>query len=345
MSEPTLEQNLTAWLAEGILSEEQADAIRTRQVDGDAKTGRLQIYAQVLGYAGGAFALGVVFVVMSGHWEALGILGRLVLVGIVTAAILVAGVRAGRSESPAAAKLGEFLLFLGVISVGLLAGMVTGDFLPRDEYAMITAESGALPLVVGAGVSLVIAVAVWLKRKTAVPHVAMALSLGAFALGLISHFSQNDPFSPVGTVFFWLGVAWLVLAERGFLRPLNEAWSMGCLAIGVGLYSETIFASSTANELATGTAWFGLAISTLLLLAGARLGRGPGIGFGSVGILGFVMTLLFAAPKTDVFLYTALAAIGIALVGGAVALCVIRKRAAGKRMKGDPDGIALLQKP
>ncbi|KAF0208675.1 MAG: hypothetical protein FD171_316 [Actinobacteria bacterium] len=120
---------------------------------------------------------------------------------------------------------------------------------------------------------------------------------------------------------------------------------MGCLAIGVGLYAETIFASSTANELATGTAWFGLAVSAILLLAGARLGRGPGIGFGSVGILGFVMTLLFAAPKTDTFLYAALAAIGIALVGAAVALLVIRKKAAVKRMKGDPDGIALLQKP
>jgi hypothetical protein len=360
MRDPSLEQNLTTWLAEGILSEEQAEAIRAQEarLAGSGSAG-FPVYALALGYAVGAVALGTVFVVMSGYWGALGFLGRTLVVGALTAGLLGSGIWAVRQGPVSSKRLGEFLLALAVISAGLFAGMVVDGPPSANPYTTVISEtgteysetssaSGTLSLTIGSGVAFALAAAVWIRRKSALPLVMLALSLGTFIVALTGQLggSQDNPIGPMGTVFFFVGIAWLVLAERGVLRPRDEAWSMGSLALGVGIYAEIVTAGMSSNgEPPFAVLWFGLAVSLLLLLAGVKLGRGPGIGFGSVGVLAFAMSLLFSAPQTDSFQFAALGAIGVALLGIGVGVLIVRRRASRQRAEGDPDGIALLQVP
>ena len=302
---------------------------------GDATVGnnRTALVAEMLGYAGGALAVGAVFAVMATYGEALGLFGRTGIMGVVALAFIWGGALATRSSSRSARRLGDYLLLLGIIAVGLLAAIAADGLLPRDTLGYVQGNNSALPAVIGTGVSLVAAFLVWRKRESL--QIALALALGAFVLSALFEFAREGAFSLVGLVFASLGLIWMMLAERGIMRPLNSSWAMGCLALGFGLYAEVLRTGAEQSERLSETLWFCIASAALLLLVGARLHRFVAVGFGSIGMLISVATFLTTAPSGSSLPLIALAALGVLLVGASIWLISAEKRKSEGRPQWD----------
>jgi len=302
--------------------------------DAGVGNNRTALLAEMLGYAGGALAVGAVFAVMATYWDALGLFGRTCIMGVVTLAFMWGGALATRSSSKSSRRLGDYLLLLGIIAAGLLAGLTTDEFLPRDELGYVLSSVTALAALVGTGVSLATAFFVWLKRESM--QIALAFALGAFAMSSIFQIAPEAAIQWVGAVFVTLGLIWMVLAERGLMRPLNSSWAMGCLALGFGLYAEVLRTSAEQSGRLSETLWFCITSAALLLFVGARLRRFVAIGFGSIGMLISVATFLTTTPPGSSLPLIALAALGVSLVGASIWLISAEKRKGETTSEGRP---------
>lgn len=152
-----LDEHAREWVAEGLISDHQAGAIRHfEHLDEEGvqplAPQRLTTVAEVAVYLGSVIAFAGGAAIIGPNWDALGLLGQVVL-GLAIAVVgFVAGTWMVRLAEPGTVRLGSFLWAVGTGGVALAVAVVMHEIDPGEE--------GWVPLAIGVPV-LVIGVALW----------------------------------------------------------------------------------------------------------------------------------------------------------------------------------------
>lgn len=179
-----LDDHTREWVAEGLISDDQAGAIRhfehldeLARVD-DVRTlapQRLTTVAEVAVYLGSVIAFAGGAAIIGPNWEALGLLGQVVL-GLAIAAVgFVAGTWMVRLAEPGTMRLGSFLWAIGTGGVGLAVSVVMQEIDPSNE--------GWIPLVIGLPV-LAIGAALWRNLDRPLQLLTGVVGLALIGAGL-----------------------------------------------------------------------------------------------------------------------------------------------------------------
>jgi hypothetical protein len=306
-------QLLSRWVAAGIISPDQAEAIWRLEADktrdpapvtaeapspGQAtsprqapspqaalpEARRIPALAEVLGYAGGSLALGALVALTATYWGRIGTPGRLALSGAVAAICLASGWWLSSNVAPRAKRLGSFVLFIGVAVAGCFVG-----------FAVAGSTTGVeAPLAAAAGAAFICGLAVWWKHRTSLQLIAVTVALVVFvpAAGFMWSYDSHLGASIWGCGYLILGALWCVLAQIGRLMPTETAWALGSLAL---LSGPQVLALQNHDWAEDSGAYLllGGAVSLALLAVAVRLGRWPPLALGAAGIVVFTPQILY----------------------------------------------------
>lgn len=256
---PAALEQLDTWVAAGLLTQDQADAIssfeaaRTRLAPAPARgeprarrAGRVPVFAEALGYLGGVLAIVGLVLVVAHYWIDMATWARVALSGIAALALVTGGVLVREDADPALARL-RWVLWLGATASGaLLAGVVADDVLGAESRKVVT--------LAGAGAVALVSAALWQGRERPVQQLTCLAGTIVFGALLAGQFADGGPIG----VTVWLLAAILLLLglrRRTPLALLTEAVGAAAL-VAAGLIVPTewqafglLLASATACAL------------------------------------------------------------------------------------------------
>lgn len=300
----TLESQLDAWLAAGVISPDTAGRIRTHEA---ASSGipAAQLAAEALGYVGAALAVAAVWLLTFELWRTLADVAQVVALGIVAVA-LAAGAFAvgGRGSGPLDRLQG--VLAAASLSVAAAAAWLLGvEVLGRSEDAVGTA--------IGAG--LVVGV---LAVVRSVPRLALQLAGLVGAAMLIGGATElvGSRSGTAETVAWAVGLLVYAVAPRGWFGPTRTAEL--CAAVySLGAVQMLVWNVDTLPAAAVG-----MVTAAGLVAAGLRRGRGTGTG--ALGLLVFAPQVTFAVFGDRLAGPALLGVLGLVVLTVAVGLTRVR---------------------
>lgn len=306
-----LEGRLDRWVEHGLVSAEQASAIAAWEAGHPAIQQQRggTVLAETVGYLGAVLTVVAGGLVLEEFWERITSWGRLLLVGLLTAAVFAAGwVLRNRAEA-AVQRLVGVLWFASSVGIGVLAGLAAND-------AAVSEEGSALAVM---GAVAVVSAGLYLLRRSTLQLVALSLGLAGTAVaGVLLPRADPDPLF-VGLLLWALGVAWLLLAAGGWLEPRRTAQVLGLLGLGVGCQVGAFGAhAGTAIVL-------GLLTAAVLLWRSAVTGDTVVLSFAAAGVFVFVPQAVFEFFSDTIGAPLALLATGLLLVAAAVGLLLLRR--------------------
>lgn len=300
--------------------------------------------AEILGYVGGALALAAVAALIISFWGQIGILGR---VGI-CAGVAVVGIGGGYAmsglASDAAARLRQFLWFVGVAGVGGAVGLAVNEV--AKNAGAVDPTSSDWGWFAGFVAAAIVGGLIWWRNRTWLQHAAFGLGVGLGALMIVPLLEPtvNRLFPGgglnwgAGAVLALTGVIWGYLGWKGHLPPDNAAWALASMGLLGGI--EIMALSNTGFDGAGGlldwALWLGLAVSVAMLVASVYGRLNVLLGFGCLGVVGFAAELIFELFDGRAVLPVALLSLGAVLVSIAVAVAVV------SRKTGEAAGIPLV---
>ena len=268
---------LERWVAEGLVSPEQAEAIRGRSalpaggpVRPDEATGaHPSLAAEALGYLGGVLVLVAAGALSAQLWGDLPTAGRLGLVGAAAVVLLGAGAAVPRPHRPTAGRLRAVLWLLGTAATALLLALA-GDELGgwQDEDLVLLAGSG----------TALLAGALWRVGGGALLQLALLAALLTTAGSAAAQLGSEEGTVP-GTAVWGTALAWTALAWGGVLPGRRTALLAGALAAIGGALATT----------AADWGW-GLALATVVGVVVAAV-AGRDLALLAVGALGALQVL------------------------------------------------------
>ena len=306
------------WVAEGIISEDQARRIRAREglahgaLAPPARPSMMPLVIEALGYLGGAIVVVATVLIANRYWADLTSTVRLSLLGAAALLLLVGGWLVPERLGDVGTRMRSVVW---VVSTGAVAG-----FLGVLGGQVADVHGSHLALIVTGGTAAY-ALALFVTRPAVLQQVAMMGLLGGTATAALATLVGGDSWPPVG---LWVvGVAWIVLGQIGALRPTGVARAGGAtLAVFGAMFSAFPGADpAIAFSLATVAAVVVLAVvvSDLALLA--------------IGSLGAIQAIIAAANEW--FPDSLVAAVALLLVGGGLvgaAIWIARRR--GRAQEG-----------
>lgn len=292
---------------------------------------RLALGGEVVGYVGGALALGALTALASN----VGPVAQIAVSGLEAAAGLVGGWILAASATPSTRRLGYVLLFLGTIALGGTVGLLTGWLTPDrtiDGYFANTVAN-ASGMVVGA--------IVWWRHRTAIQLVVVAGAMAGtiyFALNRWARWEDVQLYT--ASALFALGCLWALAGEVGWLTPRGAAWAIGCVGILAAPQLLTLHYAEWPSGSLPHIA--GCIVSLALLAVAAWRRRGTALGFGAAGLAIYAPQALNSLYPGSVTAPVVLLFIGVMLIGLSVlAVSVwprVRGRAAGARVPETGNG-------
>jgi hypothetical protein len=312
-----LDEALQRWRDAGLLSQEQVDAIAAVEgargtapasavappapAVGDAPpaTRRRSAAAEGLGYVGAALAVGALFLLLSDVWEQLLVGARLALVGMLTGLALAAAAVLRGEQPPPVRRLVSVLQLCGVVGVGWLTVIVTGEMRGWDPVSVVTA--------VGAAASA-LALPLYLIRPRALLQLASLGSLLVLAMGALS--LPGLVIEPLwyGVALAGIGGAWLALGIGNWLRPTRLAETAGAAVALVGLQVTTFDRYGLAMMV------LAVAVTSALVVGGVARGRLHLVVVGALGVLVLVPQLVFEVFGDTLGAPAVLLVVGLLLV-------------------------------
>ena len=146
---------------------------------------RVPVVSEILGYAGGAFALGGGIALITVFADEIGMYGQIAVCAVAAVAGLVGGFMIGRIDDRGAKRLEEFLLFVGVAGVGAMKGLAAYRIVDAGLLGSsgILAPSTAVDwgLFIGATAAAIVGGIVWWFRRTWIQELAFGVSVAAGA--------------------------------------------------------------------------------------------------------------------------------------------------------------------
>ena len=292
-----LNRESEAWVAEGLVSPEQAEAIRRRYAGGEKERGRAtEALAVIGGIAVGAGVIGFV----AANWDGLGHPLRLLLLSLAIAASYAAGFQL-RDRTDAAPRVGEALYLVGVLAFG------ASLFLVGQMYHVQAHDPLALLLWAGGAVATALVV-----RSRAVAAVAVLIFTAwvGFEFGLaLDDAGEEFAAFPVVAVLYGGALYAAATAAQARIRKewlarsgFTEAGRAAGLPVAAGglfvfTFSEAADELGQAGDELSGLLLAGFALLALLAIAGAAAlalsGRPSRVS--EAGLLAAVVVLLLAA--------------------------------------------------
>ncbi len=257
-----LDRRSSTWVAAGLITPEQRDAIRRFEETGAAvaeRPRRLSLAAEVAVYVGSVFALSGGAMAIGNAWDDLAFAGRLT----VAVAIAVIGVAVGHwlfsFDEPGTDRVAGYVTTLGVGGVSFAAGLLADETGGRD--------SPWVGVAVGVGMLLSSAV-LWRNRDR--PLQALGALVGAgVTVGAFFDAVDGEPVV-AGLVLIAVGAALFAAAHTEAVRPgLVVEVGAGVMAYVGGFMLWDIsdrFAPGVATLIALAVVVYGVRFEELVLM-------------------------------------------------------------------------------
>jgi len=308
---PDVSALVDRWVANGIITAEQAERIRADLAASGAGAAAgparpVSLVAEGLGYLGGVIVVVGLLLVLGMSWDTLSAGGRVAVAAAVMAALAAAGflVPAARLGSTGA-RLRGVLWLSAAIALAATLGLTADELLgwESDDAIVAVASSGA---------AVASAAAWWVSR-----HVLQHLGTVAALLFVVNSCTRLATDSAIwSSLAVWgLGVVWFVLALPGIL-PRRSGAVLGALTATIGGWF-------LVDERGWGTL-FSLGTAVALVAVAVLRRELAVLGIGSVGTL---IALPFAVEKY----FPGVLPAALSLVVGGLALVVIAILTARRR--------------
>lgn len=292
-----LPERLGSWVDAGLITEDQADAIRAHEAE---PPDRAPAWVEPVAYLGAVLVGVALFLFGLEVWDRLAPWGRLTLALLVTVVLVGTGVFLRRSDSGAARRAASFSWFLGLAGVLASSALAVYDVLDvQEEWAVV----------IVAGVTLVASIGLYVAARTGLQQVAMGLATAFMVVSLMAVLPISPPWI-AGLLLAGAGAGWLLLTWGGILTPEPVGWVLGSLLVlGIGF--------GTVDD---GSAWWagaGLVVALALIWLSTRIDLRSVLAVGAVGLLVWI-------PTTVVTLFEDSIAVPVAiLVTGVVTLTAV----------------------
>lgn len=299
-----LDQDLTRWVEGGIVTADQAERIRS--LESSRSEGATSRGVEALAYLGATLVLVALFMLGQELWDQFEAWGKLTLAVIVAGVLYVVGWALGRSSDEAVQRAQTFAWALVVPTVALAGAVLLFEVFGLDDR-----DNGVWVALVAFAAAL----ALWWSRRSVLQMVALAGSLLATTVLLLTRFS-NLPDWAFGLSIFAIGTVWLLLTWGGILTPVRTSYALGSLGVLFISFPES-------NEMP----WplFGLLAALGLVAVSVRLSENVMLGLGVAGLFVYVPMLIFEWFGDSLGAVVALLISGLVLLG--VVVGVVRYRA------------------
>lgn len=295
---------LAEWVDEGLISQDEADAIRHYEGGREPTHGGVR---EVLGYVGAILVLIAGFVLVAEIWEDMKRGGRIAVSGLAAAILIGAGINLVGGATRPTRRVGEVALMLGAAPLGLAVGLTFGETYDEEPLATM-AFAGAL----------VYSMMMYRWHPSWAQHIALVVSAIGVAISLGIATSEANMFVSAGLLII-VGVALLVASWRGWLPPriLSEIGAIAALGLASIFVVGDLSPDTTAGRLALVIC---IGVATALIVAGVYLDRVVLIAGGALGLLGYLPVLIDEVVPGDAGGPISLLAAGLVLIGTAVLL-------------------------
>ncbi len=328
-------ERLDGWVDAGLLTAEQADAIREHERDRLATMPppallappsdgpdvepappppqrRISLVAEALGYLGVALVGVAATILLTEIWEQLRYGARLGLVVVLTLVVGGAGAYARRADEPAFQRLASFSWALTIGGIGWLA------FLLGGENGIGLGEERLGLAVVGS-----MAAGAWalyrLEPRWLQHVVTYATTLSFVVVLLLQPEGEIGPFY-FGVALTALALVWVLLGAARMLPPDPASQWVGLLGLLIGLNVLSVGQHQNVGLIVALVATAGL------LLTGVVAERTLYLGFGAAAVFLFVPQTVFYFFGDTLGAPVVLLIVGVLLL--ATALGVVRLRGA-----------------
>ena len=317
-----LAAHLERWVAAGLISSEQAEAIGAHEREAaparaPAGERRISLIAEALGYVGTALALAGAAVGLGQTWEDIPTWGQLAIAVGVTALLVVGGLILLRQTEPAFRRLQSVLWLLAVGAAAwalVVLGVEVLDL--EDDERMV--------LLVGAGTAALAAL-LWIVRSTALQHGALFATLLAAFIGAVLCLPGEAPIWVYALLVWALGTAWALLGWRRKIEP----WWLG---IALGSVGAVVGPAVGIDEYP----WLlavGLATSIFLMVVSVPTGQVPLLAVGTMGTFGYVTWAVFRYFGETLSVPLTLVVVGGVFLGLAVVAGRLTQVTRGRRRR------------
>lgn len=306
MGTRTIDTDLDAWIAAGIISSDQADQIRAIETPHVRRPGPVR---EVVGYLGAALLAVAALVLVGDVWDDLDRWPRVALCVAAATGLIATGLLVRRAgDDRTMRRLGRVSLMLATVPAGAAVGIAVASAATAEVSVLagFTAAAGYAALVYRLDAS-------WAS------HVALFAATTGVSL-TIEPATAIDAFLWVtGPLLFGLGAGWMLAATYGRLPPRIEGEVLGAGALGFG----SVLIVAAADPSAGGgvlmmVGMIGVAIGCLVI--GARLDRVAWLATGVIGLLGYLPWAL-----TELFGEGIGVPIGLAATGAALLTTIARR--------------------
>ena len=199
-----------------------------------------------------------------------------------------------KARDPALQRLVGVLWFVSVAGVAGAAGFAVHDV--YDKSAQLTA------LIVGLGMTAY-SVVLWLLRKHALQNVAVFISLIVTICGTIATIAHGNAPSLAFTLSLWaFGLAWVLVGWRRWVKPM---WA----TVPLGLLLSLVAPTFALDE----HGWvYAIAVATAVAVMAASipLRNTPMLAMGTIGLFGYVTSMVIRYFADSLGVPTALALTG-----------------------------------
>lgn len=312
MADVELSESLEDWVEAGLITDEQADAIRYHESAKHEED--LPGWVEPVAYLGAALVAVALFLFGTQIWDQLAVWGRVSISALITVVLFIVGLVFHRSTSAPAQRAASFSWFLTVAGVAATAGLVFSDVVEvNDDW------TGFLT----AAVSAAAAIGLYLAAHTTMQQIGVAWTMVFLVVTLAPLLPLGEEAWVVGLLLLAIGVVWMLLTWSSLLTPPAAGWILGSifsLGVGIGAFDD--------NALWSG---LGIVVGLGLIWLSTRLDRRPLLGLG-------VLALLIWIPTTVTILFEDTIAIPIAiLITGFVTLtAVVAAARVGRRNTPTP---------
>lgn len=272
---PSALDALDEWVASGLVTPEQARAIREHEVArrGPHAAVALQpspeagpsLVVEALGYLGGVVMLIGAGILTGMLWPDLSVPLRLALIGAAALSLIGAGFAVPERLGEVAGRVRSVLWALGVAATAGFFSVFSTEVLDRyDEHALV---------VIGP-LTAVVAGALWWLRRTWLQQLALLAPLLVSAMGVGMELTSTDS-SWGGALVGATAACWAALSWAGRLEPRVPGVAFGALGavlgalampsdVGIALALATAVAAVGLALWERSLPWLGVAAITLL---------------------------------------------------------------------------------
>jgi hypothetical protein len=302
LTDVELERHLRRWLAESLISGDEAESIRAFERRERPAAARIPLITEVIGYLGAALALAAGVVLLARAWEDISPEVGVAILATATVLAFIGGLLLRGSHEAAFERLSSLLWLLAVGGSGWTAGLFAADVLEVTERVV--------PIWVGGAMTVSAALLYALRPRT-----LQVLALGVGLLTLVTAWWQSP--IPIALSWWVIGAACVVLGWNGALRPEQAFVRLGALIAVIG-------PSFMVADAPAATYGLGLATAGALLAVSVAVGEPVLLVPGGLALFAYLLSAIQRYLGDTLGMPIVLLLAGVALL--AIALVTARLR-------------------